>query len=100
MLTTQSGHDADRIVDARLLEESGLFHAETYRAGAGIDGGTNPAEHYLREGWPAGLEPGPDFEGGFLYPYYRSVGFFDPPPLTYITLRAAGWPVYATRAQA
>jgi glycosyltransferase involved in cell wall biosynthesis len=93
---TQSGHDAD----ARLLEQSELFHAERYRGAAGIDGGTNFAEHYLREGWPAGLEPGPDFEGGFLYPYYRSVGFFHPPPLTYITLRAAGWPVYATRAQA
>jgi glycosyltransferase involved in cell wall biosynthesis len=100
MLTTQNGHDADLFADGRLLEKNGLFHAETYRAAAGIDPGTNAAEHYLLEGWRAGLEPGPDFEGNFLYPYYRSVGFFDAPPLTYITLHAAGWPVYATRAQA
>jgi glycosyltransferase involved in cell wall biosynthesis len=97
---TKSGYDADYTADGRLLEQSGLFYAETYRAAAGIDGGTNAAEHYLLEGWRAGLEPGPDFEGGFLYPYYRSVGLFEPPPLTYITLRAAGWPVYAARAQA
>jgi len=90
----------DCIGDARLLEESGLFDAETYRAAARIDGGTDALRHYLLEGWRAGIEPGPSFEGRFLYPYYRSAGFFDPPAITYVTLRAAGWPVYSTRAQA
>ena len=90
----------DCVADGRLLDESGLFDAESYRAAAGIDGGINPTQHYLSEGWRAGLDPGPNFEGQFLYPYYRSIGFLDPPALTYITLRAAGWPVYATRAEA
>jgi hypothetical protein len=88
------------IADGALLEESGLFDAETYRSVAGIDGAIDPVQHYLREGWRAGLDPGSNFEGSFLHPYYRSAGFFDPPAITYISLRAAGWPVYATRAQA
>src|SRR5262249_19973855 len=67
--------------DGALLEASGLFDAETYRLVAGLD-------------------QGPNFEGSFLDPYYRSAGFFDPPAVTYISLRAAGWPVYSTRAQA
>ena len=57
------------------------------------------AEHYLRIGWRTGREPGPQFEGNFLYPYYCSVGLYGPPVLTYMALQAAGWPVYATQAE-
>jgi glycosyltransferase involved in cell wall biosynthesis len=88
------------LADCRLLEESGLFNAEKYRVAAGIDDSVKPVQHYLRDGWRMGLEPGPNFEGKFLYPYYRSIGFVDPPAITYLTLRAGGWPVYATHAQA
>ena len=90
----------DREADGKLLEESGLFDADAYRAAAGIDAATNAAEHYLAVGWRQKIEPGPDFEGRFLDPYFRSAGFDGPPAMTYIRLRAAGWPVYATRAQA
>jgi glycosyltransferase involved in cell wall biosynthesis len=90
----------DREADGKLLKESGLLDADAYRAAAGIDAATNAAEHYLAAGWRQGLEPGPDFEGGFLYPYFCSAGFAGPPAMTYIKLRAAGWPVYATRAEA
>jgi glycosyltransferase involved in cell wall biosynthesis len=86
--------------DGALLEASGLFDAETYRSVAGIEAAIDPVQHYLREGWRAGLDQGPNFEGSFLDPYYRSAGFFDPPAVTYTSLRAAGWPVYSTRAQA
>ena len=90
----------DREADGKLLEESGLFDADAYRAAAGIDAATNAAEHYLAVGWRQKIDPGPDFEGRFLEPYFRSAGFDGPPAMTYIRLRAAGWPVYATHAQA
>jgi glycosyltransferase involved in cell wall biosynthesis len=87
-------------IECKLLENSGLFDAYWYRATAGIEAAVGAAEHYLTIGWRQGLEPGPEFEGRFLYPYYVSAGFAGPPALTYMRLRAAGWPVYATRAQA
>jgi glycosyltransferase involved in cell wall biosynthesis/predicted nuclease with TOPRIM domain len=90
----------DREADGKLLEDSGLLDADAYRAAAGINAAINAAEHYLTAGWHQGLEPGPDFEGGFLDPYFRSAGFAGPPAMTYIRLRAAGRPVYATRARA
>jgi glycosyltransferase involved in cell wall biosynthesis len=90
----------DREADGKLLEESGLFDADAYRAAAGIDAATNAAEHYLAVGWRQKIDPGPDFEGRFLEPYFRSAGFDGPPAMTYIRLRATGWPVYATHAQA
>ena len=87
-------------VDCRLLEESGLLDVTSYCAAARLEAGADAARHYLLDGWRAGLEPNPDFEGGFLYPYYRSAGLDGPPALTYLMLQAAGWPVYSSRAQA
>jgi glycosyltransferase involved in cell wall biosynthesis len=95
-----SGKGYNAVADRRLLEESGLFDAENYRAAAGLDGTISPEEHYLQEGWRKGLEPSTNFEGSFLYRYYRTVGFIAPPAITYSTLHAAGWPVYPTCAQA
>src|SRR5689334_15038667 len=68
----------------RLLEDSGLLDPTVYRAAAGIGEEVNAAEHYLREGWRRGLEPGPDFDGELLYPYFRSVGMNGPPALSYV----------------
>ena len=84
----------------RLLEASGLINEQAYRAAAGIDSKPNAAEHYLTVGWREGIEPGPQFEGAFLAPYYRSIGFSGPPAITYLRLREHAWPVYATRHQA
>jgi len=86
--------------DCRLLESSEVFDQQAYRAAAGIGENVAAAEHYLAVGWRQGLEPGPKFEGAFLQPYYRSAGFAGPPALTYLLLRAAGRPAYATRAAA
>ena len=69
-----------------LLELSGLLDEAVYRAAAGISDETSSAEHYLREGWRRGLEPGPNFEGGFLRPYFEFVGLHGAPALTYLTL--------------
>jgi len=89
-----------RATDGRLLEPSGLLDEANYRAAAKLDPTVNAAEHYLKVGWRQGLEPGPRFEGAFLHPYFASAGFSGPPAITYLTLRDAGWPVYATRAEA
>jgi glycosyltransferase involved in cell wall biosynthesis len=96
--TYPSERDCD--VDCRLLEDSGLLDVAAYSAAARLEVGTHAARHYLLHGWRASLDPSPKFEGSFLYPYYRSVGLDGPPTLTFLLLRAAGWPVYATRAAA
>jgi glycosyltransferase involved in cell wall biosynthesis len=86
--------------DCRLLAASGLFDANAYRGAAGIDATVDAVEHYVTTGWRQGIEPWPGFESAFLEPYYRSAGFAGSPALTYLKLRAAGWPVFATRADA
>jgi glycosyltransferase involved in cell wall biosynthesis len=90
----------DLSINCRLLEDSGLFDAQTYSAAAGLGDQVNHIEHYLSQGWQLGLEPSPKFDGAFLEPYFRSAGFSGPPAVTFLMLRAAGWPVYATRAEA
>jgi glycosyltransferase involved in cell wall biosynthesis len=89
-----------RATDGRLLESSGLLDEASYRAAAKLDPTAIAAEHYLTIGWRQGLEPGPRFDGAFLHSYFASAGFSAPPAITYLTLRDAGWPVYATRAEA
>ena len=59
-----------------------------------------PRKHYLTKGWRRGLEPGPNFDGTFLYTYFQSAGFDGPPALTYIILKSSGWPTYPTRDEA
>jgi glycosyltransferase involved in cell wall biosynthesis len=81
-----------------LLEQSDLFDRELYRNRAGLDMTSDSAEHYLLTGWQLGIEPSDSFEGGFLHPYFCSVGLDGPPAITFLTLRAAGWPVYPNRA--
>ncbi|HYU77536.1 MAG TPA: rhamnan synthesis F family protein [Vicinamibacterales bacterium] len=99
--TARSYHSAeDCEIDSRLLEASGLLDVTSYAAAAGLETPDSAAKHYLLHGWRANLEPNPEFDGRFLYPYYRSVGLDGPPALTFLLLRAAGWPVYATRVQA
>jgi glycosyltransferase involved in cell wall biosynthesis len=82
--------------DCALLQESGLFDLDWYRVRAGIDADIDAVEHYLILGWRRGLEPGPAFEGGTLYPYFHSAEYVKPPAITYLQLRAAGRPAYAT----
>ena len=69
MLDYQTDSMRDAIAaDCALLEQSGLFDRDSYRTRAGLDATANAAEHYLLHGWKLGIEPNPDFEGGFLYP--------------------------------
>jgi glycosyltransferase involved in cell wall biosynthesis len=90
----------DLLADRELLELSDIFDEPAYRAMARIPRQVDAAEHYLVEGWRRGLEPGPHFEGGFLYPYYCTIGFTGPPALTYVMLSANGPAAYRTRADA
>jgi glycosyltransferase involved in cell wall biosynthesis len=87
-------------VSRRLLETGGLIDEQVYRAAARIEPDVNAADHYLTVGWREGIEPGPQFEGAFLAPYYRSIGFAGPPAITYLRLREHAWAVYAMRHQA
>src|ERR1700710_1209025 len=88
----------DLAAECDLLEQSDLFDRELYRDRAGLDTTSNSAEHYLLTGWQLGIEPSDYFEGSFLHPYFRSVGLDGPPAITFLALRAAGWPVYPNRA--
>ena len=90
----------DLLIDCSLLADSDIFDAEAYSAAAGLESSAGAAEHYLIAGWRAGIEPGPHFEGNFLLPYFRTLGLSQPPAITYLMLRSAGWPVYPTRARA
>lgn len=96
---TDSGYRQrdDLAADLSLLEQSDLFDSDFYRDRAGLEPASNAAEHYLLTGWRLGLEPSKNFEGSFLYPYYYSVGLDGPPAITFISLQAAGWPVYSTQ---
>jgi hypothetical protein len=96
---TKIMHD-EIAADCALLDQSGLFNAALYRARAGLGAHSNAVEHYLLHGWKIGIEPSQDFEGGFLYPYFRTIGFDGPPAITFISLRAAGWITYPSRAHA
>lgn len=84
-------------VDCSLLEASGLFDRDLYCSLAGLDPELNAVEHYLTEGWKRGIEPSRNFEGNFLYPFFKSVGLDGPPALTFLSFQAAGWPTYPTR---
>src|SRR5262249_744048 len=86
--------------NCRLLEASGLIDEGAYHAAAGIDATMSVSEHYLTFGWRQGIELGPQFEGGFLARYYRSIGLNGPPALIYLKLRELGRPAYAPRAEA
>lgn len=90
----------ETVADCAVLEHSGLFDPALYRARAALDAHSNAAEHYLLHGWKLGIEPNENFEGGFLYPYFRTIGLEGPPAITFISLRAAGWITYPTRAHA
>jgi len=88
------------LADSQLLEESEIFDASAYAAATGIASSADAARHYLVDGWRRGFEPGPHFEGRFLYPYYRSVGYSGPPALTYLTLSASGSASYRGSVEA
>lgn len=90
----------DLLADRQLLELSDIFDAKAYRAMARIRSDVDAAEHYLVEGWRRGLEPGPNFEGRFLYPFYCTVGFAGPPALTHLMLSTRGPAAYRMRAHA
>jgi glycosyltransferase involved in cell wall biosynthesis len=98
--TFEYGSREDFLLDCGLLASTDFFDAEAYSIRAGLQTSADAAEHYLVTGWRNGIEPGPNFEGSFLLPYFHFAGFPGPPAITYLILRSAGWPVYRTRAQA
>ena len=85
--------------DHAILQESGLFDDEYYRAHGRLPTDQDPIDHYLRLGWRQGYQPNPDFPGQVLQPCFESVGLSGPAALVWLTLTAAGWLIPATRRE-
>src|ERR1700737_4331949 len=90
----------DRANDLQLLRESKLVDTQAYRIAANIPPAVDPIEHYLLQGWREGFEPREGVQINWQYPFFCSLGLDDPPPLTFLTLRAAGCATFVNRAQA
>ena len=88
----------DMTLERILLSDSGLFDASGYSSHAGDESRTDPLGHYILTGWKMGLEPNDSFAGSFSQPYFATLGVDEPPAISWLALRAAGWPVYANRA--
>ncbi len=88
--------DASFAINRELLLQSGLFDESYYLGQAGTEAGGDPAGHYLLSGWRMGLEPNPSFPGTQLQPYFASFGFHQPPAITWLVQRSAGWPIPAS----
>jgi glycosyltransferase involved in cell wall biosynthesis len=59
--------------DRRIIEESGFFDADWYRARYPDVEGLDPLDHYLAHGWVEGRSPGPDFDGAWYLATYPDV---------------------------
>ncbi|HEY3939049.1 MAG TPA: rhamnan synthesis F family protein, partial [Bryobacteraceae bacterium] len=89
----------DLDLERSLISSSGLFDDEVYIEQAGEESRPDPIGHYVREGWRLGLEPNAFFPGERLRPYFASLGFDEPPAITWLTLRSAGWSLPASRGE-
>ncbi|MHB8414576.1 MAG: rhamnan synthesis F family protein [Acidiferrobacteraceae bacterium] len=87
----------DLDLERDILSASGLFDVDWYRQSAGEDAQSDPIGHYLTSGWREALEPSASFPGAFFLPYFAAAGFDEPPAITWLTLKSAGWPTYETR---
>ncbi len=65
------------------IRQSGLFDADWYLARAPEAGasGLDPLDHYLTNGWRAGLSPGPQFDAAWYLGRYNDVAAADHEPL-------------------
>ena len=86
---SEAAIESDRMI---LLAED-IFDPSFYLRSAGIGDVKDPARHYLLHGWRMGAEPAAGFESSFLAPYFRSLGCYRAPAVTYAMLRAAAWGV-------
>ncbi len=88
--------DASFAINHDLLSQSGLFDENYYLSQAGPEAAADPVGHYLLTGWRLGLEPNPSFPGTQLQPYFACAGFHQPPVITWLVQRSAGWPIPAS----
>lgn len=82
------------------LRSSGFLDEGFYRNRSGLSADVDAAAHHLTMGAQQGFEPNPRFEGSFLRPFYEAAGFFEPPILTWLELKAMGGPTPASWAEA
>lgn len=89
----------DLASDRALLAESRIFEESGYVARVGEEARPDPILHYLEAGWRLGLEPNGSFPGSLLQPYFDALTTSQPPAITWLLLRSAGWPMPASREQ-
>ncbi len=89
----------DMSSDRALLAESRIFDEPGYIARAGEEARPDPIAHYLETGWRIGLEPNGSFPGSVLQPYFGTLTGSQPPAITWLVLRSAGWPMPDTAEQ-
>ena len=77
--------------DRLILIAGGVFDPSFYRLAAGAEGVDDLARHYLLDGWRWGVEPAEGFDSAFLAAYFRTLGYYRAPAVTYARLRIAGW---------
>jgi glycosyltransferase involved in cell wall biosynthesis len=92
-IAASSSPQRDLTLERDLLAGSGLFDEGAYVSQAGEEARPDPIGHYLRKGWHLGLEPSLSFPGALLLPYFAALGVDEPPAITWLTLRSAGWPL-------
>jgi glycosyltransferase involved in cell wall biosynthesis len=90
----------DLSLERKLIANSGLFDEDEYLARASHEAQKDPLGHYLQVGWQLGLDPNASFPGTLLLPYFATMGIHEPPAITWLVLRSAGWPIPATWEEA
>src|SRR5258708_8241794 len=98
-IAASSSTQRDLTLERDLLAGSGLFDEGAYVSQAGEEARPDPIGHYLRKGWRLGLEPNLSFPGALLLPYFATLGVDEPPAITWLMLRSAGWPLPERREE-
>src|ERR1019366_3970649 len=82
-----------------LLSESSIFDEAGYLSRAGEDAHTEPIGHYLETTWRLCLEPNDSFPGTLAAPSFATLVPSQPPAITWLVLRSAGWPIPGSREE-
>lgn len=83
--------DYDLKLQRALIFESGLFNETLYVHQVGEECRNDPVGHYLSRGWRAGATPNPTFPGFFVLPLLGEIVPDQPPMITWLEWRSAGW---------
>ena len=86
-------------LEKAILLASGLFDDAWYVEQRQETICCDPISHYVSTGWLSGFEPNDSFPGSLLGSCFESLGFEEPPAVTWSVLHSAGWHVPSTRRE-